>query len=388
MANLLQTPLYDWHLAHNARMVDFGGWAMPVQYTSIIHEHETVRNAAGITDVSHMGRFTFSGDGACSFLNSLLTRDVSSILQGQIRYSLLTDADGGIIDDLLVGFSTYTATGDQFYFLIVNASNRDKDAEFIKNELDKFLKAGGSDVTFTDKSSKTAMIAVQGPFSAELLQPFSNANLAELKYYTGVNSTLTAGERWSFVSRTGYTGEDGFEVILEEFLAEQFMDELLQQGQKMGIVAVGLGARDTLRLEAAMPLYGHELSESINPFEAGLGSAVRLSGRTFPGSKALLKLQKEPLVKTRIGLEIAGQRPAREGCTIHLQNKSNESIGVITSGTFSPTLKKPIAMGYVPTEYSQGGQQLLVNIRGKMSAAVIVPLPFYSRKRSFFSKGV
>jgi aminomethyltransferase len=355
MTDLLRTPLYDWHLAHNARMVDFGGWAMPVQYTSIIHEHETVRNAVGIADVSHMGHFTISGGGAGKFLNSLLTCDVSATLQRQIRYSLLTNVDGGIVDDLLAGFNTYSATREQFYSLIVNASNRNKDAEFIRNELDKFLKSGGSDAVFTDRSSKTAMIAVQGPLSVKLLQPFFNTNLAELKYYTGLDSTLTGGERWAFISRTGYTGEDGFEIILEEFLAEQFMDDLFQQGQKIGIAAIGLGARDTLRLEAGMPLYGHELSESINPFEAGLGSAVRLIGRTFPGSEALLKLQKEQLTKTRIGLEMTGQRPAREGCTIHLQSESNESIGVITSGTFSPTLKKPIAMGYVPPKCAQTG---------------------------------
>ena len=386
MADSMQTPLYDWHVANNAQMIDFSGWSMPLQYTSVVHEHEAVRNAVGISDISHMGRYIFRGSGACAFLDSLLTCSVSAMPQGQICYSLLTNDSGGIMDDLLIGHNTYTVTEEPFYFLFVNARNKNKDAKFIKSKLEKFLKAGGGNTAFADCSSKTAMITVQGPFAVELLQPLIRDNLAGLKYYTSKNTTLTAGERWCFISRTGYTGEDGFEIVIEEFLAEQFMEELFQLGKQFNAAAVGFSARDTLRLEAAMPLYGHELSELINPFEAGLGSAVKLNGREFSGSRALLEIKRKPLQKVRIGLEMERQCPVHEGYTIHLQNETAEDIGVITSGTYSPTLQKPIAMGYVPPEHSHTGQQLLVNICGKMYEAAVVSLPFYSRKRSFFSK--
>lgn len=373
MQSLLRTPLYDWHLAHSARMAEFGGWEMPIQYSSVIQEHEATRKRVGMTDVSHMGRLVFEGPGACRFLDSVLTRNIAALKPGQIRYSLLTNEEGGILDDLLVGLMTREESGKPYYFVVVNAANREKDVAFIKRFLDR---EPVGEVRFTDETLERGMIAVQGPRSRELLQPFVQTDLSSVKYYSGLETTLASGNRWTFISRTGYTGEDGFEVIVDSFLLEQFVDQLFEEGRKYDMLPVGLGARDTLRLEAGMPLYGHELSESITPFEAGLSYGVYLDGPDFPGRAALRLLKDEPLQKARIGLEILGGKPAREGCEIF---HGDVKIGRVTSGTFSPTLRKPIAMGYVLPDFSKPGESLSVEIRGKISEAVVVPLPFYAR---------
>lgn len=377
MGQLLRTPLYDWHVAHGARMVEFGGWEMPVQYTSVIQEHEAVRKHVGLTDVSHMGRLVFEGPGAAAFLDSVLTRNVAALKPGQIRYSLLTDFQGRVLDDLLVGLLQRADTGEPYYYVVVNASNRNKDiAHFRQCLTPEIAEATDAEVRFIDDSGGRGMIALQGPRSLELLQPLINTDLQALKYYTGLETTLTIGGRWAMVSRTGYTGEDGFEIAIEPFLMEQFADELLQAGKTMGILPVGLGARDTLRLEAGMPLYGHELSEEITPFEAGLAYALHLDGPAFPGSDVLRRQRDLPLIRKRVGLEIQGKRPVREGCDIL---HDGVKVGRVSSGTFSPTLQKPIAMGYVPPELAEPGQCLTVDIRGKQADAVVVPLPFYKR---------
>ncbi len=377
MSHLLRTPLYEWNRAHSARMTEFGGWEMPVQYTSVIQEHEATRKAVGVTDVSHMGRLIFEGPGATDFLNSVLTRDIAALLPGQIRYSLLTNEQGGVVDDLLVGLLTQKDTGVHYYHLVVNASNREKDVAFIKRFLTpEIADAPGKEVRFRDETLDRGMIAIQGPRSVELLQPFVHTDLSAIKYYTGLETALAAGGRWVSLSRTGYTGEDGFEVTIESFLLEQFVDQLFEAGKDLGLAAIGLGARDTLRLEAGMPLYGHEMNEEINPFEAGLSYALHLDGPDFPGRDALRKIKDKPLQKVRVGLEILGKRPAREGSELYVDGKK---VGWITSGTFSPTLQKPIAMAFVPPEFSRPGQSLSVDIRGKMSDAAVVPLPFYKR---------
>jgi len=365
-----RTPLFDWHVAHGARMVEFGGWEMPVQYSSIVQEHEATRNAVGITDVSHMGRLTFEGLGACEFLDSILSRNIAVIKPGQIRYSLLTNDNGGIVDDLLVGL--LAREGDEpYYFVVVNASNREKDLAVFREHL-----ASASDVTMKDLTMDWAMIAVQGPKSVELLQPFLSADLSTIKYYNGVETTFRSGNRWGLITRTGYTGEDGFELCVDSYFAEQIAQELRKAGELWGTVPVGLGARDTLRLEAALPLYGHEMNDDTNPFEAGLSYALHLDGPNFPGRDILKRIKDEPLRKVRIGLEMSEKRPAREGSEIFADN---ERIGRVTSGTFAPTLQKPIAMGYVPPEFSPVGQSLAIDIRGKRSPATVVPLPFYKR---------
>ena len=365
-----RTSLFDWHVSHGARMVEFGGWEMPVQYSSVIQEHEATRTAVGITDVSHMGRLAFQGSDACAFLDSILSRNIAVIKPGQIRYSLLTNDSGGIVDDLLVGLLT-RENGSPYYLVVVNASNREKDLAVFQTFLSSV-----DGVTMRDLTTDWAMIAVQGPKAVDLLQPFVSADLSTIKYYNGIETTFRSENRWCLLTRTGYTGEDGFELCVAADTAEQVAQELLDAGASFGAVPVGLGARDTLRLEAALPLYGHEMNETINPFEVGLAYALHLDGPAFPGRDALKRIKEEPLRKVRIGLEMSDKRPAREGCEIF---SGDAKIGRVTSGTFAPSLQKPIAMGYVPPEFSQIGQVLSVDIRGKRSPATIVPLPFYKR---------
>jgi aminomethyltransferase len=382
-STLAQTPLHDWHAAHGGRMVDFAGWSMPVQYSSIVAEHTATRTAAGLFDVSHMGRLRFFGSGVAEFLDSLVTRRVVDMPAGQVRYSLVTNESGGILDDVLV-YHVPQADGGAYHFMVVNASNREKIVAWIQHWLDE----QHCDVRCNDVTHETAMIAVQGPLALKLLQPHEDGQLAALKYYHAVEMNVD-GTR-AIVSRTGYTGEDGCELMLCAANALEIWETLLAEGKSQGVTAAGLGARDTLRLEAAMPLYGHELNEETNPLEAGLGFAVNLEGRQFPGSEALANVKKEKPQRTRIGLELASKRVPREHYAIFAgiaggnssdggNQSSGQPIGEITSGTFSPTLQKPIAMGYVPPQFAQPGTELSIDIRGARESARVVKLPFYKR---------
>jgi len=382
MQTLHRTPLFDWHVSHNGRMVEFGGWEMPVQYTTVMDEHVATRTAVGLTDVSHMGRLRFEGDGACAFLDSFLTRNVAVIKPGQVRYSLICNEQGGIVDDVLIGLN-HPPDGSPYYTLVVNASNREKVLAKLHKHLTPDVQ---KQVSMTDLTTNLAMFAIQGPKAAELLQPFVDADLATIKYYNGLHVALKhpkAADRTFLLTRTGYTGEDGFEICIDSDIAAELWDAFLDAGQPFGAKPTGLGARDTLRLEAALPLYGHEMSDDITPFEAGLGYAVFLDGPKFPGYDALKSLLGKPLSRVRVGLELDGKRPAREGCDLynHGEHNHGEKIGVITSGSFAPTLEKPIAMGYVPPSLAEPGTTLDVDIRGKHSPAKIVPLPFYQRKK-------
>ena len=311
---LVRTPLYDWHVAHGARMVEFAGWAMPVQYTSIIDEHLATRSAAGITDISHMGRLRFEGPGAAVFLAELLTRRVADMELGQIRYSLVTNDQGGILDDVLVGYY-HNAYGQPFYVVVVNAGNRQKIVDWVQAHLPpERAEAPGQEVIFTDVSRLWAMLAIQGPRSVEILQPLVDVDLQWMRYYRGgqVQILHPAAERQGgIISRTGYTGEDGFELSIGSDIALGVWEAILEQGRPLGLVPTGLGARDTLRLEAGMPLYGHELSEQIDPFEAGLGFACHLVGYDFPGRDALLRIEKEPLAPRARRPGTAGPARAR-----------------------------------------------------------------------------
>ena len=378
---LLRTPLFDWHVAQGARMVDFAGWAMPVQYTSIIDEHTVTRNAVAITDISHMGRLRFEGPGAAVFLAELLTRRVADMELGQIRYSLVTNDEGGILDDVLVGYY-HDSYGQPFYVVVVNAGNRQKIVDWIQAHLPRErAEIPGREVIFTDLSRLWAMFAIQGPKSVDVLQPLVNVDLQWMRYYRGTRVQLLhpgAHRQGGIISRTGYTGEDGFELSVGAEIAPALWQAVIDQGQPFGIAACGLGARDTLRLEAGMPLYGHELSERINPFEAGLGFACHLVGYDFPGRDALLRIQKEPLRRVRIGLEMSGQRVPRQGYAIL---SGGQPVGEVTSGTFSPTLKKPIAMGLVVPAASKLGSELEVDVRGRAEPARVIELPFYQRDR-------
>jgi aminomethyltransferase len=377
----MKTPLYDWHVAHGGRMVDFAGWSMPVQYTSIIEEHRTIRSAVGIADISHMGRLRFEGPGAAVFLAELLTRRVADMELGQIRYSLVTNDAGGILDDVLVGYY-HNSHGLPFFMVVVNASNRTKIVEWVHAHLPKErAERPGQEVIWADVSRLWAMIAIQGPRSVELLQPLIDVDLHSMRYYRGAQAGIlhpAAQRQGGIISRTGYTGEDGFELSLGAGIAPGVWEVLMELGRPLGVVAAGLGARDTLRLEAGMPLYGHELSEEIDPFRADLGFACHLVGYDFPGRDALLKIQKGPLSSVRIGLELSGKRAARQGCSILADGKP---IGQVTSGTYSPTLDKPIAMGYVAPEFNRPGAELQIDIRGRIEPARVVELPFYSRNK-------
>jgi aminomethyltransferase len=380
-ASLKKTPLYDWHVAHSGRMVDFAGWAMPVQYTSIIEEHLAIRSAVGIADISHMGRLRFEGPGAAVFLAELLTRRVADMELDQIRYSLVTNDAGGILDDVLVGYY-HNSHGQPFFMLVVNASNRAKIVNWISSHLPKArADQPGQEILWNDVSRLWAMFAIQGPRSVEMLQPLVDVDLKSMRYYRGAQALIlhpAAKRQGCIISRTGYTGEDGFEVSLGASIAQGVWEAMIEQGRPFGIVPAGLGARDTLRLEAGMPLYGHELSEEIDPFQAGLGFACHLVGYDFPGRDALVRFQNEPPKMVRIGLELSGKRAARTGCPVLAGDRK---AGEITSGSYSPTLGKAISMAYVAPEFSKPGMELDIEIRGNREPARVVELPFYSRKK-------
>ncbi len=377
----LRTPLYEWHVEHGGRMVEFGGWAMPMAYTSILDEHAATRSAVGIADISHMGRLRFEGPGAAVFLAELLTRRVADMAEGQIRYSLITDDDGGILDDVLVGHY-HNDYGQPYYVLVVNASNRAKILCWIDAHLSpERAHRRGHEVIWTDVTRLWAMLAIQGPRSVQLLQPLIDADLKTMKYYRGGQVRIlhpAARRQGGIISRTGYTGEDGFELSVGAGVAEGIWQAMIDLGQPLGVVPTGIGARDTLRLEAGMPLYGHELSEQIDPFQAGLGFACHLRGYDFPGRDALLKLEESPLKSVRVGIEMEGRRIARQGCAVMVDG---QRIGEITSGTHSPSLGRPIAIGYVTPDFAAPGTRLTVDIRGRHESARVVELPFYRRQK-------
>ena len=366
---LLRTPLHDWHVAHGGRMVDFAGWSMPVQYTSIAEEHNATRNAVGVFDISHMGRLEFAGANAAKFIDSVVTRRVVDLKPTQVRYSLVCNDDGGILDDVLVYGGT--PDGQLPYSMVVNASNREKIVAWLLQH------AGSTGVSISDNTTRTAMIAAQGPNVIDLVQDEiieTAAPISEMRYYTYA-AGYWDGEKL-LVSRTGYTGEDGIEIVCDAHIAAELWECLISYAETVGGMPAGLGARDTLRLEAAMPLYGHELSESINPIQAGLNVAINVGGRKFIGSDALERFAADKSQPVRVGLHVEGKRVPRQGCPV-LQG--DEIIGEVTSGTFSPTLERPIAMGYVRPSAQAVGTRLAVDIRGTQHAAVVVPLPFYTR---------
>lgn len=332
MPTLLRTPLFDWHAAHQGRLVEFGGWEMPVQYAGIVAEHHAVRNGAGIFDISHMGRLRFTGPDACAFLDRILTNDVSKLRVGQVRYSLVCNASGGILDDVLV-YRLPSA-----YWLVVNASNRLKIVTWLKAH------EGTHDVSWDDLTLSTGMLAVQGPNAVSTLAPELASIWSRLKYYSVTTDGMDAEDELSLLSRTGYTGEDGYELIVPADQLVSRWENLLERAREHGVTLqpCGLGSRDTLRLEAAMPLYGHELSESIDPLTAGLEFAVKFDKPDFIGKAALIELAQQTNRRVRIGLELSGRRIAREGSEIRVDGAH---CGIVTSGTFSPTRDRSISMG-------------------------------------------
>lgn len=360
---MLETPLHAWHQSHGAKMVEFGGWDMPIQYTAITPEHHAVRRAAGLFDIAHMGRLKFTGTDAERFLNHITTNDVSALQVGQIQYSLVTNENGGVLDDILVyRFANY-------WLVVVNASNRIKILDWIET------RRTGFDFAVEDLTPTWFMLALQGPLSVALLSPYCSSPIGDMKYYTGLETTVLGQS--AIVSRTGYTGEDGFEVMLPVSHGIKLWETLLGAGHDQGVLPAGLGCRDTLRLEAAMPLYGHELNETTDPFTAGLAFAVKLDKGPFIGREALVQAKASAARPKRIGLELAIKRIAREGTEVF--SREGTRVGHVTSGTASPTLDKSIAMAYVTPDVAAVGTELEVDIRGQRVAAKVVKLPFYRR---------
>ncbi|WP_166825490.1 glycine cleavage system aminomethyltransferase GcvT [Thalassoroseus pseudoceratinae] len=355
----MQTAFYDWHVANGGRMVDFAGWEMPIRYGTIIEEHQIIRSAAGLFDIAHMGRLWILGADAQKFLNRVVTMNVSKLKDGQVRYALVTNESGGVLDDVLV----YRV--EDGFLVVVNASNREKIVDWFQAHTDGF------DITLEDRTQADPMFALQGPKSFEILNPLVEFDLSNLRYYRNVKTEINGVS--VLLSRTGYTGEDGFEIIA----AKESVLKLWEHIHSLGVPACGLGCRDTLRLEAGMPLYGHELSESIDPISAGLEFAVHF-GCDFIGESALQKLSDDGPTSRRIGLSLDGRRVPREGCRIFA---GDQEVGEVTSGTFSPTLERPIAMAYVASSASALGTELEIEVRNSRLQATVVELPFYKRKK-------
>ncbi len=354
----LRTPLYDWHVAHGATMVEFGGWDMPVRYGSISEEHVAVRSDCGLFDVSHMGRLSFAEAGGEGLLQHVFTNNVATMKDMQVRYGLICNEVGGIHDDVLVYRWPYG------WAMVVNASNRDKIVAWLEKH------RTGRDVTITDQTLSTCMIAVQGPRTIERCRGMFEADPDALRYYHAA-PTRYRGQN-CVVSRTGYTGEDGIEILAKAEMATALADDLLARGAR----PCGLGARDTLRLEAAMPLYGHELNEEVDPLQAGLGWAVKLDKGDFIGREALLVLQKDTARPVRVGLEVEGRRAAREGADVMYQGRP---VGKVTSGTITPTLGRAVAMAYVLPALATAGTAVAVVVGKADVPARVVSLPFYRR---------
>lgn len=352
-----RTALHAWHADHGGKLVPFGGWSMPVQYAGIVAEHTAVRTGCGLFDIGHMARLTVTGREALPFLESVFSNSVGTMAVGQVRYGLVLNEQGGILDDVLV------YRWPHGYGVVVNASNRAKIKDHFKQH------AAGHAVQMDDRTDDTAMIAVQGPKAVSAIEDLFATEPAGLKYYYALETVYRGCG--ATVSRTGYTGEDGFEVTVPNSLAVPLWEELLARGA----VPCGLGARDTLRLEAAMPLYGHELSESIDPVSAKLMWAVKLDKGEFIGREAVRAATGNPV---RVGIELDGKRAAREGCPIIA---GGAPAGVVTSGSYAPFIQKSIAMGYVHPGHAALGTPLVVDIRGTPTDARVVPLPFYKRPK-------
>lgn len=351
-------------------MASFAGYSMPIQYSSITEEHLATRSQAGLFDISHMGRLRFEGPRAHEFLDHMLTRRVTSLQLGQVRYSLICNEEGGILDDVLIS-RLETPSSRQYFLLVVNASNREKIVRWFEPHLRDF-----PDVEFRDVTDDTAMISVQGPRSESIIEKLFTKQASGLSYYKAIVTDQMS--KPCIVSRTGYTGEDGFELIVQSKDAPRVWENVMLAGREAGIMPVGLGARDTLRLEAGMPLYGQEIDEAMDPISAGLGFAVHLKDRTFVGREALAEKKNQPVSTCRIGLRLQGRRPARTGAI--LVDRDNRQTGTVTSGTFSPTLQCPIAMAYIHPQLAVEGTDIDVDIRGSKATAEIVSLPFYSRE--------
>lgn len=361
---LKKTPLNAQHRKLGAKMVDFGGWDMPVQYSGILEEHRAVRAKAGLFDVCHMGEVYVMGPDALRLVNKVITNDAGKLQLKQILYTPMCYEHGGVVDDLLV-----YKMADDHYFLVVNASNTDKDYEWlVKN-------AQGLDVTVENISAKTAQLALQGPKAESILQKLTGYDLASLQYYWFDSFRVDGVE--CLVSRTGYTGEDGFEIYLPPEFAGLLWDKILAVGQDEGILPIGLGARDTLRFEARLPLYGQELSSEITPLEAGLGIFVKLDKADFNGKAALVKQKQEGLTRRLVGFEMIERGIPRSHYPLAADGRE---IGWVSTGSYAPSLDKNIGLGFVSPRFAALDTEIEVVIRGKGVKAKVIKTPFYKRE--------
>jgi len=350
-------------------MVEYGGWDMPVEYSGITDEHLAVRTAAGLFDVSHMGEIEIAGADSLAAVQWITSNDASRLAIGQIQYSALTTPTGGFVDDVLV-----YRLAESHYLLVVNAANIVKDHDWIGSQ----VKAHGGDVAVVNSSSRYALIALQGPTSASILQPLTGVDLAALRYYWFATGEV-AGVRVT-ISRTGYTGEDGFEIFVGPEHAEPLWRRLIETGREKGIQPAGLGARDTLRLEAKMCLYGNDMDETTSLVEAGLGWIVSLDEAKgdFPGRGVLAAQKKEGAPRKLVGFEVTGRGIARHGYAVFLDGKP---VGPVTSGSYAPYLQKNIGLCYVPAARATAGTNLEIDVRGRNVPARVVPTPFYKRTK-------
>lgn len=368
--NLKKTPLNEAHRALGGRMVDFGGWDMPVQYTAgVIGEHMATRTAAGLFDVSHMGEIWVDGPGAIAFVNRLTTNDVRALIDGQAHYSAFTNDNGGVVDDLLV-----YRFAEEKLLLVVNAGTTEKDWAWVTSH-----HTDADECELTNASGEFCQIAVQGPNATAIVQKLTETDLSAIKYYHFTEGWVDDVE--AIISRTGYTGEDGFEVYAAPEYAEKLWNKILSTGGfglDGGILPCGLAARNTLRLESAMSLYGHELGDDITPLEAGLGWITKLQKGDFTGSDVLKRQKEAGLTRKLVGFEMTEPGIARDGCDVYI---GDAKLGNVTSGSPAPFLKKNIGLAFLPAEFANIGQEIKIDVRGKHLSAAVVPTPFYKRQK-------
>lgn len=359
--SIKKTPLYDRHVSAGGKMVEFAGYQLPIQYEGIIAEHETVRTKAGIFDLTHMGEIEIRGAGAIDFTNNIITNDISTLPIGAIVYTTICREDGGILDDALV-----YQMEDRIY-MVVNASNKDKIYRWL-------IRHEREDVRIMDLSEKTALIAVQGPVAEKIVQKITPVDLSKMEYYHFEKGKILDAS--GIISRTGYTGEDGFEIYVNNQDAEAIWDALMVEGEPYGMKPIGLGARDTLRFEAKYALYGNELNENRNPIEVGLKWVVGLNKSDFIGKSAIMKVVESKPARKLVGFEM--KKPGVPRHDYKVFSASGEEIGVVTSGTHSPTLKKALGLALIKREGGKIGEEIFVEIRGKKVPATIIKTPFYS----------
>lgn len=367
MTELYRTPLYDVYKNYGAKTIDFGGWDLPVQFSSIKEEHEAVRTKAGLFDVSHMGEVEVRGEDSLAFLQKIATNDVSLLKDGGAQYTAMCYEDGGTVDDLLI-----YKKADHDYLLVINASNIDKDVNWLTANT-------FGDVSIKNVSDDLALLALQGPLAEKVLQTLTDIDLTEIKFFKFSDEVNVAGVK-ALVSRTGYTGENGFELYCAANDAVTLWEKILEAGKEDGVLPCGLGARDTLRFEATLPLYGQELTKDITPIEAGIGFAVKTNKEADFNGKAVLKDQKENGASRKlVGIELIEKGIPRHGYEVFV---NGDEVGVVTTGTQSPTLGKNIGLALLKTEFTELGTEVEVQVRKKRLKAVVVATPFYKRPKN------